>query len=211
MSTPTDNTTSIAGLGMLMASPPADGSVQTHTSANVTSAGAEPAAAFQAASLTGQASPAAVARRSAIVSSPAAQCVAGISRMTTRTLPGDAFSVAIAARWTWCMKSRNCWAVRPSTRVTSISGTSRCYCAAGSGERAAQLPVRVGGAEAFLDVEQRGQLMPDHVRTLPRPPSQAGRRAERSWTGTPPRRGITVHDKQIQVAPPPLVRGWRLV
>ena len=61
-------------------------------------------------------------RRSAMVTSPAPQWVVGTSRMTTRMLSTGA-STASAAAWVSAeIRVRSCSGVRPSTRVTSMSG-----------------------------------------------------------------------------------------
>jgi MFS family permease len=65
-----------------------------------------------------------VCRRSAIVTSPAAQCVGGTSRMMTRTLSDGASIALTTAAWSSWTSVRSCCGVRPSVSVTSTSGTS---------------------------------------------------------------------------------------
>src|SRR3954452_19444211 len=59
-----------------------------------------------------------------MVMSPAAQCVGGTSRTTTRTFCFGASTAATTASVSAVMRARNCSGERPSTRVTSTSGTS---------------------------------------------------------------------------------------
>src|SRR5215218_7905083 len=59
-----------------------------------------------------------------MVTSPAAQCVAGTSRTTTRTFSLWASTAATTALVSPVMSARIWSGVRPSTRVTSTSGMS---------------------------------------------------------------------------------------